>query len=109
MLFRTEHSTVLFTPSTSFCNLLAGDEVGGPLVRSPEDDEAPAGGALWHDRDRERSRGCMPFGVGQFNFCRIEFRIVLRPPRVGFVVEHEPPSGADFLQPYTVGPGEAGN
>jgi hypothetical protein len=46
-------------------------------VSAPNDHEAPAVGGTWLDRHGERSRSCMALGVGQLDFCDIEFQIVL--------------------------------
>ena len=53
------------------------DEIGHPLVGSPDDDEASAIGRRGDNRDRERTRRLVSVRMTEFDVRGVELRIVL--------------------------------
>src|SRR5262245_17392771 len=77
-------------------------EIGRPLVGAPRQKESPAIGSHRLESDAERTRGVATLRIGQVHLADIGFRIALRSPDVGLLVEKEPPSTPGTFDPDAV-------
>ena len=94
--------------SLPIARLVRDDEIGAPIVRAPMNAQAATTVAIGHQRCPQGPCGGPTLAVLEVDLDGIEVWIVLRSPRVGFVVEDELPSATAPLEPETIGAGKVG-